>query len=282
MIPIVSRTASALLALVLLTAASGCSRYYWSKAGATPEQFTRDSGECGQQAAGTLPPGATVEAVEQFYRACLNSRGYVRASQLDPPPAGSYRGIEDTEQFAALSRTSAAAQRQRFEQQLAQLDDLKERGRITPEEYATMRRRLVEGATPASLAPAPAAVTAAPTAADASLAGRWYGRGDALLDIRHTGPADLEALAVPAGARKGVFRQRARHQPGVRNRHGLRGQGLARRSPVAARHHPAHQLRPHATRQRAARRLARAQQPARHRRVHADPALRGRPALPIC
>ncbi len=206
MIPIVSRTASALLALVLLTAASGCSRYYWSKAGATPEQFTRDSGECGQQAAGTLPPGATVEAVEQFYRACLNSRGYVRASQLDPPPAGSYRGIEDTEQFAALSRTSAAAQRQRFEQQLAQLDDLKERGRITPEEYATMRRRLVEGATPASLAPAPAAVTAAPTAADASLAGRWYGRGDALLDIRHTGPADLEWDWEYSGSARGTNR----------------------------------------------------------------------------
>ncbi|HEY7041548.1 MAG TPA: SHOCT domain-containing protein [Methylomirabilota bacterium] len=201
-----SRTASALLALVLLTAASGCSRYYWSKAGASPEQFTRDSEACGQQAAGTLPPGAPVEAVEQFYRACLSSRGYVRASQMDPPPAGSYRGIEDTEQFAALSRTSAPAQRQTFEQQLAQLDDLKARGRITPEEYATMRKRFVEGASPASLAPAPAAVTAAPTVADASLAGRWYGRGGALLDIRHTGPADLEWDWEYSGSARGTNR----------------------------------------------------------------------------
>lgn len=191
MIPRVSRTALALLALVLLAAATGCSRYYWSKAGATPEQFTRDSGECGQQAAGTLPPGAAVEAVEQFYRACLNSRGYVRAAQFDPPPAGSYRGIEDTEQFAALARTSAGAPRQTFEQQLAHLDEMKERGRITPEEYATMRKRLVEGATPASLTPAPVAVASAP-ASDPSLAGRWHGRGGALLDIRHTSPIDLE------------------------------------------------------------------------------------------
>ncbi|HEY7204680.1 MAG TPA: SHOCT domain-containing protein [Methylomirabilota bacterium] len=199
------RTAFALLAVALLSAATGCSRYYWSKAGATPEQFSRDSGECGQQAAGTLPPGAAVEAVEQFYRACLNSRGYVRASQLDPPPAGSYRGIEDTEQFAALAQTGAAARRQTFEQQLAQLDDMKARGRITPEEYATMRQRLVEGATPAALTPAPAVVAAAP-AADASLAGRWYGRGGALLDIRHTSPTDLEWSWEYAGSTRGTNR----------------------------------------------------------------------------
>ena len=192
MIPVVSRAAYALLALVLLPAATGCSRYYWSKAGAIPEQFSRDSQECGQQAAGTLPPGAAVEAVEQFYRACLQSRGYIRAAQFDPPPAGSYRGIEDTEQFAALARTAAAAQRQTFEQQLAQLDDMKERGRITPEEYATMRKRLVEGATPASLTPTPAMAAAPVAAAEASLAGRWYGRGGALLDIRHASPTDLE------------------------------------------------------------------------------------------
>jgi hypothetical protein len=183
----------ALLTLILLPAAAGCSRYYWSKAGASPEQFATDSRQCGQQAAATLPPGAAVEAVEQYYRACLNSRGYVRATQLDPPPAGSYRGIEDTEQFAALARTAAAAQRQTFEQQLAVLDDLKTRGRITPEEYATMRKRLVESATPASLAPAPAIGAGAPAAtAAAPLAGRWYGRGGALLDIRESSPTELQ------------------------------------------------------------------------------------------
>jgi hypothetical protein len=54
-----------------------------------------------------------------------------------------------------------------------------------------MRRRLVEGATPASLTPAPA-VAAAPATAETSLAGRWYGRGGALLDIRQASPTDLE------------------------------------------------------------------------------------------
>jgi len=135
-----------LLMVALLLAMTGCSRYYWSKPGTSPEQFSRDSQECGQQAGATLP-GSAAEAVEQYYRACLNSRGYVRATQFDPPPVGSYRGIEDTEQFAALARTGAPAQRQTFEQQLAQLDDMKARGRITPEEYATMRKRLVDGAT---------------------------------------------------------------------------------------------------------------------------------------
>jgi hypothetical protein len=181
-----------LLMVALLPAMTGCSRYYWSKPGASPEQFSRDSQECGQEAGAKLP-GSAAEAVEQYYRACLNSRGYVRATQFDPPPVGSHRGIEDTEQFAALARTAAAAQRQPFEQQLTQLDDMKARGRITPEEYATMRKRLVEGATPASLTPAPpVAVTAPAAAAPAPLAGRWSGRGGALLDIRQSDDTDLE------------------------------------------------------------------------------------------
>jgi hypothetical protein len=181
---------TALLTIAVLSAATGCSRYYWSKAGASPEQFSRDSQECGQRAAAALPPGAAVETVEQYYRACLFSRGYLRATQFDPPPAGWYRGIEDTEQFAALARSGAAPWRS-FEQQLAQLDDLKARGLITPEEYATIRRRLVESATPASLMPAPATVAPA-ASAEAPLAGRWYGRGGARLDIRQSGATDLE------------------------------------------------------------------------------------------
>lgn len=172
--------------LGLLAATSGCSRYYWSKPGATGEQFTRDNRECVQQAAGTLPAGAAVQAVEQFYRACLNGRGYVRDKQVDPPPLGSYRGVESSEEFAAAAR--AAGPRQSFEQQLAQLDELKARGRITDDEYATMRRRLVEGATPAALTPAPA-VTAPPPP---SLAGRWYGRTGSILDIRTSDGRQLE------------------------------------------------------------------------------------------
>ena len=66
------------LLLMLAGAVTGCSRYYWSKSGATAEQFAQDNQGCLQQAAGALPSGASSEAVEQYYRACLNSRGYVR------------------------------------------------------------------------------------------------------------------------------------------------------------------------------------------------------------
>jgi hypothetical protein len=79
--------------------------------------------------------------------------------------------------------------RQGFEQQLNQLDDLKARGRITEDEYVTMRRRLVDGVTPSALTPAPsvaAAPAAAPTAFP-SVAGRWYGRDSSVLDIRGDG-----------------------------------------------------------------------------------------------
>jgi len=175
--------------LALLAATTGCSRYYWSKPGSTAEQFARDSQECAQQAGPSLPAGAAPEAIEQYYRACLNSRGYARAAQWDPAPPGSYRGVEDTAEFAGIARGAAGA-RQSLDQQLAQLDELKARGRITPEEYAAMRKRLIETATPTTLAPPappPAAAPAVP-----SLDGRWYGRGGAVLDIHHAGGPELQ------------------------------------------------------------------------------------------
>ncbi|HYR72879.1 MAG TPA: hypothetical protein VEP12_15930 [Candidatus Acidoferrum sp.] len=92
---------SSVLLLLLLGAATGCSRYYWSKPGASAEQFTQDNQACVQQAAGTLPSGASLDTVRQYYRGCLNSRGYVRDKQMDPPPPGSYRGIENSEEFNA-------------------------------------------------------------------------------------------------------------------------------------------------------------------------------------
>lgn len=185
---------SALL-LLLIGAGAGCTRYYWAKPDATPEQFTADSQACVQQAATTLPAGAAVEAVEQFYRACLQSRGYARDTQTDPPPPGFYRGLEDSEEFrSAIQAAGVHGPRLSFEQQLAQLDDLKARGRITGDEYAAMRKRLVEGATPAALAPPP-------IAAPPSLEGRWYGRGGAILDIRTAGGRQLHWDWEQAGAR---------------------------------------------------------------------------------
>lgn len=133
---------STLVLLALVGAATGCTRYYWAKAGATPEQFAGDSQECVRQAATALPAGAAIEAVEQFYRACLQSRGYVRDTQTNPPPPGFFRGLEDGEEFSAAV---------------------------------------------AAMAPGAPAIPAPP-----SLAGRWYGRGGAILDIRTAGGRRLE------------------------------------------------------------------------------------------
>ena len=181
---------SSVLLLLLLGAATGCGRFYWSKPGSSAEQFTQDNRACLQQAAATVPAGsASPDSVRNAYRACLNSRGYVRDKQMEPPPAGFYRGIENSEEFnAAAQAAMAQVPRQTFEQQLAQLDDLKARGRITEDEYATMRRRLVEGVTPGALTPAPVVAAPAPApTAPRSVAGRWYGRDRAVLDIRSDG-----------------------------------------------------------------------------------------------
>lgn len=182
---------SPVLLLLLAGALTGCSRYYWSKAGASSEQFMQDSQACVQQTAATLPAGsASVDAAREYYRACLNSRGYVRDKQYEPPPPGFYRGLEKSEEFNAAAQVAMAqAPRQTFEQQLAQLDDLKARGRITEEEYATMRKRLVDGVTPGALTPPPPppAPPPPPVAAAPSLAGRWNGSDRSILEIRGIG-----------------------------------------------------------------------------------------------
>ncbi len=124
--------------------------------------------------------------MEQYYRACLTSRGYARDQLTDPPPPGSYRGIEKSDDLnAAVQAAVAQGPPPGFEQQLAQLDDLKARGRITEAEYATMRKRLVDGVTAGALSPAPPATAAATP--PRSLAGRWYGRDRSVLDIRGSG-----------------------------------------------------------------------------------------------
>jgi len=182
---------SSVLLLLLLGAATGCGRFYWSKPGSSAEQFTQDNRACLQQAVGTVPAGSvSPDSVRNAYRACLNTRGYVRDKQMEPPPAGFYRGIENSEEFnAAAQAAMAQAPRQTFEQQLAQLDDLKARGRITEEEYATMRKRLVDGVTPGALTPPPPPAPPPPpvAAAPLSLAGRWNGSDRSVLDIRGTG-----------------------------------------------------------------------------------------------
>jgi hypothetical protein len=82
--------ASAALVVTLL---GGCTAFYWSKAGATPEQFISDSQECAKDAAPT--PTASYGVMSQdVYRGCLQKRGYLRSKQYQPVPPGYFRGIE--------------------------------------------------------------------------------------------------------------------------------------------------------------------------------------------
>jgi len=56
------------LLLLLVSAATGCTRYYGSKPGVTAEQFTRDNQPCVQQAVGTPPVGVSLDTVQHYYR----------------------------------------------------------------------------------------------------------------------------------------------------------------------------------------------------------------------
>ncbi len=84
------RRAYGLAAAALLAATlSGCGRHYWNRPGASLDEFNRDSAACAKEAS---PAYGLV--IQDTYRACLKGRGWVRGQQLDPPPAGWYRGIE--------------------------------------------------------------------------------------------------------------------------------------------------------------------------------------------
>jgi len=86
------RWRAALLALLVLTAAAGCARYYWSRPGGEAAQFERDSRECARAAAETPTAAAHGIVDAGRYRGCLTARGWVREKQWEP--GGWYRGIE--------------------------------------------------------------------------------------------------------------------------------------------------------------------------------------------
>jgi hypothetical protein len=83
------------LGIVLLFVVTGCGKHYWNKAGSGPEDFMRDSDACAREnflyASGTKEYGIVLE---ERYRACLKSRGWVRAQHLESSPSW-FRGVED-------------------------------------------------------------------------------------------------------------------------------------------------------------------------------------------
>ena len=163
------------LVVILLGGFGGCTKFYWTKSGSTAEQFDRDSRECAIQASSPLTGG---ELNSKVYQACLRTRGYTRAPQSAPPGPGSYRGLDDEGEPVVITATPAGAPRAGmtvtvFEAELAKLDDLKARGRITPDEYAVMRLRLVEAYDPAAQGRAAAATASLAKSAVQDVLGRW-------------------------------------------------------------------------------------------------------------
>jgi hypothetical protein len=74
----------------------GCGKHYWSKPGAGPADFQRESGECARENA--VQTSANKDygiVIADLYKGCLKARGWQRAQQFEPPPAGWFRGIEE-------------------------------------------------------------------------------------------------------------------------------------------------------------------------------------------
>jgi hypothetical protein len=73
-----------------------CGKHYWSKPGAGPADFQRESGECARENA--VQTSANKDygiVIADLYKGCLKARGWQRAQQFEPPPAGWFRGIEE-------------------------------------------------------------------------------------------------------------------------------------------------------------------------------------------
>src|SRR5499426_733361 len=74
----------------------GCGKHYWSKPGAAASDFNRDSAECARENAVQVTANKDYGIViADLYKMCLKARGWNRAQQLEPVPAGWYRGIEE-------------------------------------------------------------------------------------------------------------------------------------------------------------------------------------------
>jgi hypothetical protein len=81
-------------ATLAAAALSGCTAFYWSKPGSTPDQFAKDNQECAKEAAPSPAAVGYGVMIQDVYRGCLKQRGYTRSKQYEPVAAGFYRGIE--------------------------------------------------------------------------------------------------------------------------------------------------------------------------------------------
>lgn len=84
------------LAVVVGLLLVGCGKHYWSKADAGPADFQRESAECARENAVLMGSNKDYGIViADLYKNCLRTRGWNRAQQFEPPPAGWFRGIEE-------------------------------------------------------------------------------------------------------------------------------------------------------------------------------------------
>jgi hypothetical protein len=87
-----------LLVLALALSLTGCGKHYWTRPGASADDFARDSGECARAVAIETSSDKSYGIVRSdYYKACLRSRGWARAQHPEPVPPGHYRGFEDDE-----------------------------------------------------------------------------------------------------------------------------------------------------------------------------------------
>ncbi len=74
----------------------GCGKHYWSKAGAGPGDFQKESLECARENSVQMSTNKEYGIViADLYKSCLKARGWSRAQQFEPAPAGWFRGIEE-------------------------------------------------------------------------------------------------------------------------------------------------------------------------------------------
>ena len=89
----IRRAACSTVFLVLVMAPLAGCKFYWTKPGGTAEAFNQDSLECAKESSPTPAAAKYGIASEKIYKACLQSRGWVRENTTAGD--GKFRGIED-------------------------------------------------------------------------------------------------------------------------------------------------------------------------------------------